>query len=400
MDFIKKLRAKSLKRRTLPMILILLAPAILMLCLSEFWLLFQKPANLYDVPRRELSGKYVTVEVPYIYACYAYTEEYQNDQATGNITSCEYIIDANENDYCGLRLPKSLVAQGDALLQESEDYLNYETDEITGTFTVRGIMKAMPSDSLDFYYETIGFENMTAEQQDLFLPLYLDAWDGIPERTTVCLIFGLAMLIAALVILCVGLPGSGQKQLLKKAQELAPGNPEYVLAHAEQLYDMAPSMGGLRMNASLILIEQGRKQYLYSTKDLVWAYQNVVRQRVYGIAAGTSHNLVLKMADGTTRNLPMGESQVREQLQKIGALAPDCALGYSQELEAMYQQRDRESLRSVAAAQRAAREAQARAQASEGTEETSQTPEVPAAPAAPAETSRTAEAAEAGATEE
>ena len=376
MEFLKKLRTRSLKK-SLPLVIVLLVGAIVLLSLSEFWLLFQKPANLFDVPRGQLYGKYVTVEIPFIYGSYAYTEEYKNDRATGNITSQEYIIDANKNDFCGLRLPKGLVAKGDALLQECGDYLNYETDEITATFTVRGIMKAMPSDSLDYYYETIGFRDMSADQQDLFLPLYLDAWDGIPANTVICSIFGLALLAGALALLCRALLGGSQKQLLQKAQELAPGNPEYVLAHAEQLYELAPSVGGLRMNASLLLIEQGWKQYLYSTRDLVWAYQNTVRQRVYGISAGASHNLVLKMADGSARSLPMKESQVREQLQKIGALAPDCVLGYSQELETMYQ-KNREAMRSVAAAQRAPQEAANRPQEPGTSTEAPQAPEAPA----------------------
>lgn len=366
MEFLKKLRARSLKK-ALPLMIVLLVGAVLLLSLSEFWLLLRTPANLHEVPRRELYGKYVTVEVPYIYACYAYTEEYKNDRATGNITSCEYVIDANEADYCGLRLPKGLVAKGDALLQESEDYLNYETDEITATFTVRGIMKAMPSDSLDFYYETVGFQDMSADQQDLFLPLYLDAWDGVPERTVVCLIFGLALLVWGLVLLIRILCGSCQKQLRQKAEALSPGSPEYILSHAEQLYAMAPSTAGLRMNASLILLEQGWKQYLYSTGELVWAYPSMTQHRVYGIPTGKSYGLVLKMADGSTRTLTLPQAKAQEQMQKIQALVPGCALGYSQELEAMYA-RDRASLQNVAAAQRAAQE----------TAEQAQTPETPA----------------------
>lgn len=351
MEFLKKLRSRSLKK-AMPLLIFLLVAAVLLLSLSEFWILFQKPVNLHDVPRRELSGKYVTVEIPFIYGSYAYTEEYKNDRPTGNITSQEYIIDANDNDFCGLRLPQGLVAKGNALMQECEDYLNYETDKITKTFTVRGIMKAMPSDSLDFYYETVDFRNMTADQQDQFLPLYLDAWDGLPGRTVVCLILGLALLIWGLVLMICILCGSCQKQLIEKAEALSSDSPEYILSHAEQLFTLAPSQGGLRMNAGLILIEQGWRQYLYSTGELVWAYPSMTQHRVYGIPTGKSYGLVLKMADGTGRTLALSQAQVQEQMQKIQALVPGCALGYSQELATMYAQ-DREHLAQVAAAQRA-----------------------------------------------
>ena len=375
MELKKKLRARSLKRALLPAIALMIC-GVIVLALSEFWLLIQKPVNLYDVPRRELYGKYVTVEVPYIYTSYAYSEEYRNNRATGTITSCEYIIDANQYDYCGLYLPKDLVAKGDALEEKSESYLygDIDDEELLGySFRVTGIMKAMPSDSLDYYYEAIGFQNMTADQQDLFLPLYLEARSSSALTTTwLLLVFGLVLLGAGVVILVKAASGGDQKQFMQKAEELSPGNPEYILAHAEQLYDMAPSVGGLRMNASLILIEQGRRHYLYGTKDLVWAYQNTVQHKTNGIPTGRSYHLILRMADGSSRDLAMREEQVKEQLQKIRALVPGCALGYSQELADLYQ-KDRPALRNIAAAQRASRGPEAQEEA-----------ETPAAPAADA----------------
>ena len=84
----------------------------------------------------------------------------------------------------------------------------------------------------------------------------------------------------------------------------------------------------------------------------MWAYQQAVRQRVYGIAVGTRNMLVLRMSDKSARNVVLPESQIREQLQKIQALVPDCAIGYSDQLEELYRKNMAE-LKNVAAAQRA-----------------------------------------------
>ncbi len=381
MEFVKKLRSRSLKKTLLPVILLLVL-AVLFLAVSEFWLLFQKPANLYEVPRDQLKGKYVTAEITYIYGEYAYTENYKNGRSTGEITSIECIIDANSDDFCGLYLPGKLVERGEALAEESDAYYNYETDEITTSFTVRGIMKEMPQDSLSYYHEYVDYDTLSADQQQWFLPLYLEAWEGVPGDMVSMTVLGLACLVFALVLLCKALSGGNQKQLLQKAEQLAPGNPEYVLAHAEQLYDLAPSVGGLRMNASLILVEEGKKQYLYSTKELVWAYQQAVRQRVYGIAVGTRNMLVLRMSDKSARNVVLPESQIREQLQKIQALVPGCAIGYSDQLEELYRKNMAE-LKNVAAAQRAPK-APAQADAPEAEAEPQTEAPVPAAEPVPA----------------
>ena len=38
---------------------------------------------LYDVPREELEGTYVTIDLDFIYGCYAYSEAYEDGKPTG-----------------------------------------------------------------------------------------------------------------------------------------------------------------------------------------------------------------------------------------------------------------------------------------------------------------------------
>lgn len=376
MELTKKLKSRSLKKRILPVCLLLIV-AVVFLLLSEADLLIRKPVDLYDVPRDELEGKYVTVEVPFIYAGYAYTEEYKNDRPTGRITSSEYIIDANEEDYCGLLLPESMVDAGNDLMEESDQYYYGEIDEMETTLTVTGIMKKMPNDSLDFYHEVVDYDNQ--EDQDTFLPLYLVARDsGDTVTTVIFLVLGLGCLVWAILLLTTAAGGKNQKQLLKKAEELSPGNPEYILQQVDQLYTNGVNVGGLRMNANLILIEQGANHYLHAAGELVWAYKGVTQHRVNGVPTGKSYNLIMVMRDRTTRSVTMQENQVDEQLQKINALIPNVVLGYDEELGKLFNSKSPELM--TALSNRLAQQNAARAQMQAAAEAAAaaQAPEAPA----------------------
>ena len=366
MELMKTLKNKSIRKMLLPVCL-LLALGIFFFAISNVWLLVQTPKDLWEVPRDELEGKYVTVELPGIYLSYAYTEEYKNDRPTGRITSREYLIDANSEDYCGLLLDsEDLMNKGEALLEECDAYWNYETDEITKTFTVTGVMKKMPEDSLDFYHEAVDYDRLSSGEQEVFLPLYLVARDGGDTASSVVFALIAAGLFAAAVILMVkAASGKNQKQIMDKAKELSPASPDYVLSQVDQLYNNAPAVSGLRMNGSLILLEQGAKQFLYGAKDLCWAYQNVVQHKTNGINTGKSYQLILRMTDGTMKQVTMKEAQVQEQLQKIFALYPACVVGYSKELEAAYKN-DRASFAGLAASQRAPRQEPAAQTGAEG----------------------------------
>ncbi len=351
MDFIKKLKSKSM-RKSIGWAIWPLLFSLIFFSVANVGLLFQKPQYLFDVPESELEGAYVTVDVPFIYGSYAYEEEYENDRPTGKITSTEYVIDANNVSYCGLYLSGSLIEKGDALMEESYAYMDGETDTITGYFTVTGIMKHMPADSLNFYHEYVEYDAMSAQEQALFLPLYLDTEGGCD----VVLAVG-GVICLALAIFLVAYAGSGkyQKQLVQKANELSPGNPEYVYDRIAQLCQDVPAVKGLRIGSGLVYLEQGARQFLYGAQDVCWAYKQTTRHRLYGIIPmGKSYALVLRTASGAMHSIPNREAKVTEQLENIMMALPYCVVGYSKELETLYH-KDRPQFIQIAMSQRTPR---------------------------------------------
>lgn len=363
MDFTKEMKRKSVKKSLFGVIFFLLIGLVL-LYFSNGLLLLKKPANLYSVPEDELEGKYVTAEIGYIFDGYAETVQRKEGSSIETVISREYVIFVNDESVCGLFLPKNMVEDGDALLEESDDYYFGRTDKINKSITVTGIMEKMPDDSLRYYHQCTDYNSMSPEDQEHVLPLLLKVRSSGDIATTwFMVIAGLVFIVIALVRLIGAMSGKNQKQIKGKAEELSPGNPEYILNQVQELCQSTPAVGGVRMTPNLIYLENGAYQYLYGAKDLCWAYKNTVTHRTNGIKTGTSYNLMLRMADGSMRAMSMNEPQVDEWLQKIFVTFPGCVVGYNKDWEKLFK-KDRQALAQIAVAQHAqAASAQTQAEA-------------------------------------
>lgn len=343
---------KKLKRQSVASLLILIillgAMGIFGIVASNLFTREPDARNLFDVPRDELEGAYVTVEINNIYGCYAYTETYENGKPTGQITQKEYVIDANEEDYMSLILSGKLMEQADALLEECDAFYYGEINAITKAFTVTGQVQKLSAESLQMYHEVMGYDMLTEAERDILLPLYLAP---VNELEPVPLFFGLFFIGIALFFLIWSMSGKYQKQVKEKLTELFGDNTERADEFLRQLMD-TPHVNKMHIHGGYILIRQGCNQKLLDSQDLVWAYKQTVQQKLYGIIPmGKTHRLVMKLADGRETFLVMKEADIKEQLTKILNQFPSCAIGYSDQMAALYK-KDPNVMRQVAAVQR------------------------------------------------
>lgn len=344
---------RKLKRQSMAsisfLVLFFVVFGVIFMFASNLFYTEPEARNLYEVPREELDGAYVTVDLEWIYDCYAYTETYEGNNPTGIITQKEYLIDANENDYMCLILEDDWITQADSLLEECIAYYNWETDEITNTFTITGQVKALSGESLSLLHEFMGYDQLTTEEQAILLPLYLSPVDT--EVDYVILVIGFVFTIFGLSFLAAGLTGSFQKQVKNKLTELFGENTERADEFLGQLME-TPSVAKLHINGGYILMRQGMAQILLDSSDVVWAYKQTVRQKLYGIIPlSRSHRLVIKKADGKELAVIMKEEEVKAQLKKIARHFPTCAIGFSDQMASLYK-KDPNIMRQVAAAQR------------------------------------------------
>lgn len=352
MEFVKKMKRKSI-RNSVWLALLPFVFGVLSLWGSDIGWLFQKPQELWEVPEEELEGAYVTVELPFLYGAYAYEEEYEDNRPTGKTVSMEYLIDANDVSYCGLYVSGSAMKKADALMEQCYAYAEGTGDVPEKTFTVTGVMKPMSRDSLRFYKEFLEYDDMSQEEQALFLPLYLDTTVGV--NWVMVGIAGIA-LIAAVWIVAYAASGKYQKNLVEAANTLSGGSPEYILDQVSQLRQTDPVCKGLWVGNNLVFIDQGFRQFLYEKKDICWAYPETTRQKLYGvITVGKSHAVNLRTMDGKKYNFPMVSKKIPKTMEVLDSALPDCVTGYSEELEKLYDQ-NRGQFAQIAAAQRGAQQ--------------------------------------------
>lgn len=167
----EKLKRQSLKK-SLVFTVILVVAAVALLVSTGFGVFkaIGGPKDLYSLSRDQVDGAYVEGEIYGLYGSYAETTK------NSRTVSREYIIGVtDEVGYMGLVLRSEDLSAAEDLLRESWDYLDGLTDGTSTVIHVRGTVLPMDEESLEFYHETVGWDEMSAEQQAMFLPYYLKA---------------------------------------------------------------------------------------------------------------------------------------------------------------------------------------------------------------------------------
>ncbi len=169
-----------------------------------------------------------------------------------------------------------------------------------------------------------------------------------------CLVFGIAMLTAyeiaanivglvlaavAVILVVHPLTGKCQKQVLAKANQLCPQDPESVLRDAAMLYHSQKSNKHIRAGYGLFFWEDGSQQRLFALQEVCWLYQLVTTRKAYGlITVGKTYAVVIRTADGEKLQFDIKKDLAAAKLQELHEIFPCAVVGYSQEKEALYNQ--------------------------------------------------------------
>lgn len=295
-----------------------------------------------DYATEDLDGLYVKGILAFNYG--AYCEETEGSERV----AMEYIIDAGDYHFMGMRVrvTQSEYKQIEALDKICTDYSNdyaSEDDVIAAQFEISGTIHAMPDDSLRYYHNAVDYDLMTDAEKAQFLPYYLEVGkigDNMASGLWVFAAIAAISLFIAVFILAKALGGSYQKSITKYIA--ASPNPEMTKQRIETFLSSNEYVNGLKYNSQFITAQSGAQTIFGETSKLVWAYAYTVTHKRNFITTGHSYYLVLGFLDGTKYQVLMkNEAQVQDHLKNLAETFPYLVVGYKDELDRMFKQKDR-----------------------------------------------------------
>ena len=328
---LKQLKMYSLRKVLVWVLVTLVGGAVfLAMRVPGVVMLAKGPAYLDDVPVEELEGKYVTADVEYILDWFAYTES-----SKGAVTEKEYIIPVGTQEFMALVLDGKMVEQGEALMNDTADYLNGGSD-VEWYMQVQGTVRPLEGEHLRYFKEAFAYDELSPENQALVLPLGLYVGDvGAHDQVTMWFFFGIGLVLVAIGLFLVvkALTGGYQKSIKTYCQ----GDP-MALEQLERFYEETPPVHGVRLGRDLLLVQQDAATILLEAQRVVWAYGQTVQHRTNGIPTGKTYALILRTDNGKMYTVPMKKDAVPEVLEAMHDAYPDWVMGYSKDLEDIYKQ--------------------------------------------------------------
>lgn len=318
------------------LVLTIMAIVMLVFCLPSIKLLRDGPVDMDSLDyQSDLDGTYVTGT---IYVVYNY---YCDHMSGSRLLSREYIIDAGEDDFMGMRVSKMGMEPAEKLMGAYGDYLGNggSTEAILAAqYEVTGTIRKMPASSQHWYSQYLSAAGIDFEQREHYLPYYLDVNAvGLfpPVGVYAFLIIAAVCLLISLFKLVSAFSGRYQKEI-KRYIANSP-NPDTAREHVEEFLKSTAHNYGLRCNQEFICGQQGASTIFRETADVVWAYPRTVKRKKGLITVMRSHYLMVGFVNGSLCTIDVkDEKAASAQVEKLAALCPRAITGYAKELEKLF----------------------------------------------------------------
>lgn len=333
----KALKMQSFKAVILQvLVMTVMAIVMLVLFLPSIKLLRDGPVDMDSLDyQSDPDGTYVTGT---IYAVYDY---YCENVRGSRLLSREYIINAGEDDFMGMRVLKMDMEPAEKLMGAYGDYLDNggSTEAILAAqYEVTGTIRKMPADRQRLYSQYLSAAGVDFKQREHFLPYYLDVNAvGLtpPLAVFLFLIIAAVCLVVSLFMLVSVFAGRYQKEI-KKYIANSP-NPDMTREHVEEFLKSTAHNYGLRCNQEFLCGQWGATTIFRETANVVWAYTKTVKHKKGLITVMRSHYLMVGFADGSLCTIDAkDEKTASAQVDKLAALCPRAITGYAKELEKLF----------------------------------------------------------------
>lgn len=116
------------------------------------------------------------------------------------------------------------------------------------------------------------------------------------------------------------------------------GDPELIALRIdeESRSDQNINFGNLLITKSWLLQKLRYTMQIISLKDIVWIYKKVTKKSVNFIPTGKTYAVVIKTSKGQVLEQSLGETQVENLMIMIHKMVPGVLLGFTQEIENLW----------------------------------------------------------------
>ena len=284
----------------------------------------------------EISNQWVALNLKENWGSFAdYTETDSNTHISKTV-SVYYIIATEGDDdfiidfrYMGVKVPASYENRMDQMAQHGA-YNN--------PVFLSGRIRRMGNDVYRYFKDYMMDGGLTEEEFEQYtLPYYIEVYsDEMLENvcTVAAFLFGVLLIALAVFRLVKAMNGGYLRKL--KADIASIGISEF---SAESDWNSAVEIcKGIKVGRLFTYYMEGSKPRAIPNSKVLWTYQNTTTHRTYGIKTGTTYSVMI-WVDGwkNAANLSMpNEATAQEMLKRFSAQFPWVIVGYSDDLQQMY----------------------------------------------------------------
>lgn len=285
---------------------------------------------------QDVEGTYIKGNLYMIYNWYL--QEVNGE----NIVAYEYLIDADEKYYMGLRVQKNEFEQIEELLQATEKFMDNQIDEVTllnQKMEVYGKIEKMSEERLASYHEALGWDNLSDEEKELFLPYYLDLNESSVDSRPlafICLLFAVIMFSIAGAMVVFAYVGKDENIERYIASS---DNKEIAKEKVNFFISQVPQYTEVYYNDEFIIGQHKGNIAFGELSKIVWLYKKVKKIRIYFIPI-YFYSIAVGFADGKIQEMKVSDEETANSyLLELQKLCPKAILGYSDELAGLYEVR-------------------------------------------------------------
>lgn len=349
---LEEMKKRSFKKSLFGNIVLIIVGIALMAALAKKTFIIMKGADdFYELEDSKLKDKIVDIYLDYSYGVFAEYETTTTSSSgykSSKITEVYYIIPTADGSLMGVCVPASMEKALEKISDQTYEYLNSSgTTGLEKYEEFRGVSRKMTGEELDYFKKRVAYVfGMEVSEVDEYIIPYVLHYGELDTTASYVLVFlfeliGLALIASSVYAIIFAKKGGHQKKYVKYLEENG-----IRLDDAIKEYDAATQVGEVKIGRRYIFYYQGKKALIVKNSEIEWAYFKRTTHRTNGVKTGTSYDLIFCIHNAkrnTTVSMP-NEAKTIEALEIISNYVPNAVVGYTDDLNVMYNRQHQEFL--------------------------------------------------------